>query len=245
MQTKIIYEDDTILVVYKPAGLATQSARVTQTDVVSELNNYLAGQNKKGKPFLGLVHRLDQPVEGLLVFAKNKKATADLSAHFVDENKRCKKTYMAVVCFEDAANTNKTEQRQTDSPKKEPIVLTDYLVKDIRTKLAKIVAKDTPQAKKAVLSYEILSQKGNLALLKIHLKTGRFHQIRAQLSHAGMPILGDLKYGTKNSKEISQKNHVQTVALCACELSFVHPQTKKTVTYKTTPQNRIFEVFNS
>lgn len=243
MQTKIIYEDSAIIVIYKPAGLAAQSAHIAKPDVMSELNNYLAEKSGKSQPCLRLIHRLDQPVEGLLVFAKNEKSAADLSAQLSGENKNFQKTYKAVVYLEHLSE--KAKENQAAASPKAPIMLTDYLIKDGRAKLAKIVPKNTPRAKKAVLSYEVLAKKEGLALLAVHLHTGRFHQIRAQLSHAGMPILGDLKYGTENSKQVSQKNDVQTVALCACELGFVHPQTKKPITYKVTPQNRIFEVFNS
>lgn len=247
MQTKIIYEDSAIIVAYKPAGLATQSAHITAPDTVSELNNYLAGKNAKAQPYLGLVHRLDQPVEGLLVFAKDKKSAADLSIQLSEESKKCQKTYRAVVYLEGAAGEHKRDgvgESRSDFVSEAPVLLTDYLIKDSRAKLAKIVTKDTPQAKKAVLSYEVLAAKERLALVTVHLQTGRFHQIRVQLSNAGMPILGDLKYGTEGSKEASAQNQVRTVALCACGLTFEHPKTGKKMSYRTEPQNKIFHVFN-
>lgn len=251
MQTQIIYEDDTLFVVYKPAGLATQSARVTQADVVSELNNYLAAKNNGKTPYLGLIHRLDQPVEGLLVFAKDKKAAANLSSQLSVENKQCEKAYRAVVYLD---KKDGTETGQTEPLKKENLtgrekasadgfrVLTDYLVKDSRVNLAKVVSKDTAQAKKAVLSYRVLKVIEDLALVEIRLQTGRFHQIRAQLSHAGMPLLGDQKYGSEVSSLKSQHLQVKTVALCANRLTFVHPKTNKTLSYKIEPRNPVFEI---
>ena len=221
MKTKIIYEDDTILVINKPAGLATQSAKITQPDVVSELTNYLAAKTGKSQPYLGLVHRLDQPVEGLLVFAKTKQAAAILSKQLTGEDKSCKKCYLAIVCFEE------------NMPKEQ--TLTDYMIKDNKTSTSKIVAKNTPQAKKAVLTYQVLSTKEAYACVKITLQTGRFHQIRVQMAHAGMPLLGDLKYGTEQSKALSAGLQIKTVALCASELTFTHPKTKKSMKIETLP----------
>lgn len=251
MRTEIIYEDDTLLVVYKPAGLASQSARVTQPDVVSELNNYLAIKNNKKVPYIGVVHRLDQPVEGLLVFARNKKAAAELSNQLSPDNKLCEKHYTAVVYLEkkgfDVIAGNK-EQNTADihdasiETTQAFTVLTDYMVKDAGTNLARIVTKDTPQAKKAVLSYRLSKVKGQLALVEIKLKTGRFHQIRAQLSHAGMPILGDVKYGTDASKKQSAQLQVTSAALCADKLQFLHPDSKKVMSYEIKPHNPAFSI---
>lgn len=251
MQTQIIYEDDTLLVIYKPAGLATQSARVTQADVVSELNNYLAAKNNGKTPYLGLIHRLDQPVEGLLVFAKDKKSAANLSNQLSAENKSCEKVYKAVVHLETKKSTgiggnepinvaDITDTKNDISGRF--IVLTDYLIKDARTNLAKIVSKDTPRAKKAVLSYRILKVTEDLALVEVKLQTGRFHQIRAQLAHGGMPLLGDQKYGSEASALRSQQLQVRTVALCADRLTFVHPKTNKTVSYEIKPRNPVFGI---
>ena len=238
MQTQIIYEDNNIIVVYKQAGLATQSARVTQADVVSELTKYLAAKTQKA-PYLGLIHRLDQPVEGLLVFAKDKKTAANLSTQLGGDSKTCQKIYYAVVHLE-STETNAGAKNNSES---EPVQLTDYLIKDAKTNLAKVVSKDTPQAKKAVLEYQILEIKEDIALVKIMLKTGRFHQIRVQLSNAKMPLLGDLKYGTEASRKASLDRDVKTVALCAGKLSFIHPQTHKIAAFSARPHNPIFGIF--
>lgn len=223
MRTRIVYEDTEIVVVQKPAGIAVQTAQVGRLDVVSELKNYL-GKN----PYLGVIHRLDQPVEGLLVFAKNPKAAAALSAQVTKED-FCKE-YMAVVC---------------GKPKEESGRLVDYLVKE---GMAARVSKEEEGAKRAALCYEqvqsLQREEGNMTLLKIRLETGRFHQIRVQLSHAGYPLLGDMKYGSVFSEDMSAKEDVRHVALCAYRLCFIHPALKKKMEYTITPQGEIFKKFS-
>ena len=226
MQTKIIYEDTHILVAHKPAGLATQSAKVGQTDMVSELKNYLAGQQKKekksGAPYLGIIHRLDQPVEGLLVFTKTKEAAAKLTAQLAGST--LNKKYYAIVC---------------GKPDKEKGELVDYLSKE--GNLARVSNANDKEAKKAVLQYQTLSgtqtEEGeNITLLDIHIDTGRFHQIRAQLSHAGLPILGDSKYGNEQSANISKKLNIRNVALYAYHLELKHPATGKPLEFLIEPE---------
>lgn len=207
MQTKIIFEDNHVLVCYKPAGLATQSGRVGQADVVSELKNYLATL------YLGVVHRLDQPVEGLLVFAKNPKAAAHLTKQLSAGS--LNKQYYARVC-------GKVEPKEGE--------LVDYLIKD--GNLAKVVDAGASGAKKAVLQYKVVSEEQvadgrRVTLLDIHIDTGRFHQIRVQMSHAGWPLLGDSKYGTEESLALSRERKVRNVALCAYRVEFIHPVTGK------------------
>lgn len=251
MRTKILYEDKHIIVVHKPAGIAVQSGRVGQTDVESELKNYLAADsksNQKGKPpYLGVIHRLDQPVEGVLVFAKTPQVAAALNSQLAGDN-FCK-DYFAVVC-------GKPE------PKRQELV--DYIKKE--GSLAKVcpsfgdrmTSGEVPPAcekeagprpkpdepKKAVLSYEVLMSKAvgqeEISLLAVRLKTGRFHQIRAQLSHAGYPLLGDAKYGSERSCALSQDLQVRNVALCAVHLSFRHPVSGKKMEYTVNPEQSIF-----
>ena len=225
MQTKIIYEDTHILVAHKPAGLATQSAKVGQPDMVSELKNYLASQQKKekksGTPYLGIIHRLDQPVEGLLVFAKTKEAAGKLTAQLAGGT--LNKQYYAIVC---------------GKPDKEKGELVDYLRKE--GNLAQVSNANDKEAKKAVLQYQTISgtptEEGEkITLLDIHIDTGRFHQIRAQLSHAGWPILGDSKYGNEQSANISKKLNMRNVALYAYHLELKHPVTGKTLQFLIEP----------
>lgn len=240
MQTQIVYEDEAVLVIRKPAGLATESAGIGQKDVVSELKNYVAKKNPGKMPYLGIVHRLDQPVEGLLVFAKTKKAAEDLTTQL--GKGMLKKEYLAVVCGKVPENTGR---------------LVDYLAKEKGMAVVKNAAdakteKDVdaqtekaagPQAKKAVLTYTKKAETEKFTLLAVQIETGRFHQIRAQLSHAGFPILGDEKYGSEESKELSREKKIRFTALCAASLSFRHPVTGKTMAFTQTPQNPAFADF--
>lgn len=240
MQTQIVYEDEAVLVIRKPAGLATESAGIGQKDVVSELKNYVAKKNPGKMPYLGIVHRLDQPVEGLLVFAKTKKAAENLTAQLGKGT--LKKEYLAVVCGKVPENTGR---------------LVDYLAKEKGMAVVKNAAdakteKDVdaqagkaadPQAKKAVLTYTKKAETEKFTLLAVQIETGRFHQIRAQLSHAGFPILGDEKYGSEESKELSREKKIRFTALCAASLSFRHPVTGKTMAFTQTPQNPAFADF--
>lgn len=239
MQKNVIFEDEDIIVVYKPAGIATQTARIGQQDMVSELKNYLAMKPEykgKGEPYLGVVHRLDQPVSGLLIFAKNRQAAAELSRQLTDG--RMRKYYYAVIY---------------GSPKKEQESLEDYLYKEEKTNQSLIVEESFPKAKKAILNYKLVktlaafdeasSQAGEVSLMEIELVTGRHHQIRAQMSHADMPLLGDSKYGHQKSKDLSQKAGCRNVALCAYKLIFDHPVTKEKKIFVKQPEGAIFFPF--
>ena len=224
MKTQIIYEDKDILVCHKPAGLAVENAAIGRMDMVSELKNYMKSA------YLGVVHRLDQPVEGLLVFAKNQKAAAHLSKQL--QQNTLNKEYFAVVCG------------QPDSAQGR---LVDYLTKDSKTRMAKVVDKENAEGKEAILEYEVLEtiQRDDveLSLLKIQIQTGRFHQIRAQLSNAGTPILGDQKYGNEVSDKVSLTTGTKNVALCACSLNFKHPVTGKNISFEITPDAGAFGLF--
>lgn len=248
MQTQIVYEDEAVLVIRKPAGLATESAGIGQKDVVSELKNYVAKKNPGKMPYLGIVHRLDQPVEGLLVFAKTKKAAENLTAQLGKGT--LKKEYLAVVCGKVPENTGRLVDylakekgmavvKNAADAKTEKDV--DAQVKDAADAQVKQAA--DPQAKKAVLTYTKKAETGRLTLLAVQIETGRFHQIRAQLSHAGFPILGDEKYGSEESKELSREKKIRFTALCAASLSFRHPVTGKTMAFTQTPQNPAFADF--
>ena len=216
----IIYEDAAVLVVRKPAGLAVQTKRLGQKDLESMLKNHLVQNGKQ--PYIGIIHRLDQPVEGILVFAKTTKAAAALSAQAAEKTKGMKKEYLAIVC-------GKPEQEQG--------TLRNWLKKDGKTNLSSVVTKGTSDAKEAILDYEVLGYKEdvNRALIRIHLKTGRHHQIRVQMAHAGMPLYGDSKY---NPNPVGG-----TVALCAYRLTFVHPVSGKYMTFSCEPKNSAFAGF--
>lgn len=235
MNIKILYEDRDLLVIYKPGGMATQTGAVGRPDVVSELRNYLKreerlspgkdGQGgiktcrKEAAPYLGIVHRLDQPVEGLLVFAKNPRAASILSKQLQEGG--LNKHYYAAVW---------------GKPEAEEGELADYLYKNAENRAEVVTGRQEqyPLAKFAKLRYRTLrtvpeempggtEMPVQYSLLQIEIETGRFHQIRAQMAHAGMPLLGDLKYGTEDSIAFSQNMKVKNVALCAYRLSFRYP----------------------
>jgi len=216
----IIYEDEQVLVVQKPAGVAVQTKRLGQKDLESMLKNHLSRTGKQ--PYIGMIHRLDQPVEGVLVFAKTPKAAAALSAQAAEKSKGMKKEYLAVVC---------------GKPVKCQGILRDWLKKDGKTNLSSVAAKGAADAKEAILDYEVLEyrEEWNRALVRITLKTGRHHQIRVQMAHAGMPLYGDSKYNPNTTGG--------TVALCAYRLTFVHPGTGKCMTFACAPKNPAFKGF--
>lgn len=232
MRTEILYEDNSILVIRKPAGLAVQSARIGQPDVVSELKSYLAKQagGRRGEPYLAVIHRLDQPVEGVLVFAREKKAAATLTKQLSEGS--LNKQYYAVLCgYPDCQEGD----------------LVDYLRKE--GNMATAVTgreREFPDAKSARLHYRILEkidQPASLALADVCIETGRFHQIRVQFAHAGWPLLGDTKYGSSSGTQAAGAAY-RGVALCAYFLEFTHPGTRKKMTFRVRPQNPAFEKFN-
>ena len=204
MQPAIIYEDEDIIVCKKPAGVATQTRRIGQADMESLLKNYRASKGEL--PYIGVVHRLDQPVEGIMVFAKNKEAAADLSRQI--KTKLADKYYYAM----------------TDGvPEKKKGTLEDELLQNGKTNTSEVVERGTPQAKHASLSYEVVEQDGKHAVLRIKLDTGRHHQIRTQLAHIGCPIKGDLKYGAPRS------NPDGGISLLSHRVTFVHPVSKQPI----------------
>jgi len=226
MQCEIVYEDQEILVIHKPSGLATQSAGVGQMDVVSELKAYLSRQmdkQEKKPPYLGIIHRLDQPVEGLLVFAKTTSSAAALTKQL--GSGELNKQYLAVVL----------------GRPDEDACLTDYLRKDKdRAQVVTEQQEKYPDAKVATLRYKVLKTAESflhteISLLRVQIETGRFHQIRAQLSHAGYPILGDRKYAVSQSMELSKALQIQSVLLCADKLQIIHPGNRKKMEWTISP----------
>lgn len=218
----ILYEDNDIIICHKRAGIPVQSKDVFTTDIESMLKNYLAQTTGNRDPYLAVVHRLDQPVEGVMVFAKKKAAAASLSGQITEH--KVDKYYFAVVegIFSNSKGT-----------------LSDYLLKDGKTNTSRVVNAAEPGGKEAVLEYEVLETRKDKQLLKIHLLTGRHHQIRVQLSHAGHPIVEDTKY---NPLYQNKKGKFQT-ALCSYCIGFLHPGTKKYVTYQIQPSGKIFHEF--
>ena len=221
MEIDILYEDGQLLVCRKPAGVPVQSGKVGQKDMVSILRNYRNG--KEGDTYIGLVHRLDQPVQGVMVFAKTKMAAAELSRQITDG--RVRKQYLAVIC---------------GKPIKKQGVLVDYLLKDARTNTSSIVPEGTKGAKRAELRYRIIAETPGYALAEIELLTGRHHQIRVQMAGAGMPLAGDRKYNLSDAGQTEKY-----VTLAAHRLSFEHPVLKKEICFEGKPEGAIFKKFES
>ncbi len=216
MRSKIIYEDKDIIVIDKPAGMAVQSASAFSVDVESELKSYMV--KKTGNPDIYVVHRLDQPVSGLLVFAKNKNAAAKLSKAAAGDG-MCK-IYHA---------------RLYGVPTQKEGELVDYLKADKKAGISKVVSSRDSRdkdVKEARLKYKVLETAGDCeSLVEVTLETGRFHQIRVQMANMNHPILGDQKYGNEASKAYSEEKEIKDICLRAVSLTFVHPTSGKTVTF--------------
>lgn len=218
MNTEIIYEDNSIIVCRKNAGFPVQTKRLGQMDMENELKNYLKSKGVS-HPYVGIVHRLDQPVEGVMVVAKSEKAAAYLSKQVSEasQDKVMKKIYEAKVIGQ---------------VEKESAELVNYLVKDSRSNTSKVVNdKNIKDAKKAILKYELKECDGKTSILKIELMTGRHHQIRVQLSAMGHPIIGDTKYGNASSESFNKENNIRKLHLKAVSLSFLHPESHELVTF--------------
>lgn len=244
----ILYEDMHLLVYDKPAGVPVQSAKIGVKDCESILKTYLHEKNPgKGEPYLGMIHRLDQPVEGLLVFAKTPAAAADLSRQNAEGKMR--KEYLAVRRAVDKPVENSArylqlcgkEARFVDNPVDKWTEQVDFLRKNARENRSEIVSSKTPGAKKAVLFYQVLKSAEGLQLLEIRLKTGRHHQIRVQMAGLGTPLLGDRKYGTEKDGVDNVDNFYP--ALCAYHLEFIHPKTGKPMSFTRLPENPAFQTF--
>lgn len=246
---KVLYEDDEILVVIKPAGVESQAAKRFAPDMVSEVKKHLV-INKSctpGKePYVGVIHRLDKPVSGVMVYAKTKRAAAALSEQV--QSHKMKKIYTAVV---HGRPVNAVDN------------YVDYMVKTPDGNYSQVVDKGITGAKKAELSYEVLKTIDGkaaglpgteLSLLKVALKTGRHHQIRVQMAYHGTPLYGDMKYGMPEENSVKEDpgaakaqavGRREPVALCASALTFFHPVTKKEMTFEMEPTGSIFQLFET
>jgi len=214
----ILYEDRDIIVCEKTAGIPVQTAKIGTPDMVSILKNYRKENEQiQGEPYLGLVHRLDQPVEGLIVFAKHKQAAAELSKQ---QMKKCYQALVQGILIEEDGH------------------LIDYLLKDGKTNTSKIVKEGTKGAKRAELYYRVSARSEEATLLEIRLITGRHHQIRVQLAGMGFPLFGERKY---NQAEITKQ--ISELALCASRLSFLHPKTRQEMLFEIEPKGAIFRQF--
>ena len=211
---KILYEDNHIIVVEKKPNIPSQSDKTGDIDMLTLVKNYIKEKyNKPGNVYIGLVHRLDRPVGGIMIFARTSKSASRLSNQV--REKIFKKKYLAVV-------DGKFEKNQG--------TLEDYLYKDERHNMSKVVKKEKKNAKLAKLDYKVLKYNPvkDLSLVEVNLHTGRHHQIRVQLSNFGHSIFGDQKYGTRGKGK--------QIALWAYELTIVHPVTKEEMTFKDYPE---------
>ena len=217
---KVIYEDNHIIVVEKTPNIASQADKTGDIDMLTMVKQYIKEKyNKPGDVFLGVVHRLDRPTTGIVVFAKTSKALTRLNETF--KNRETQKTYWAVV---------------KNCPPKEKDTLVHFLKRNTKNNTSKAHSKEVPESKKASLSYQIIKKLDNYFVLEIDLHTGRHHQIRAQLQAIGCPIKGDLKYGFDRS------NPDGGIHLHARKLILTHPVSKEIITFNAeVPKNIIWQ----
>ena len=223
-ELNVVYEDNHIIVVVKPQNVPTQEDESKDKDLLTMVKEYIkVKENKPGNVYVGLVHRLDRPTGGIMVFAKTSKSASRLTQemHTGDFKKR----YLAVV---------------VGKPREKRAKLVNYLLKNARTNTVQVVPELTTNAKRAELDYVVLDDNEKVSLVEVNLATGRSHQIRVQLKNIGCPIYGDVKYGGDKLA----KGH--NLALWAYELKFVHPTTKENMTFKCYPPEEIipWSVFN-
>ena len=219
----VLYEDNHIIVVNKRSGEIVQGDKTGDTPLSNILKDYLKEKhNKPGNVFLGVVHRLDRPVTGVVLFAKTSKALPRLNKLFA-EHEKVRKTYWAIVA---------------NKPPQESGILTHWLTRNEKTNTAKAYNREVPNSKKAVLDYRLIGASERYFLLEIQLHTGRHHQIRCQLSKIGCPIKGDLKYGAPRS------NPDGSICLHARKLEFEHPVSHETISITApVPQDALWRAF--
>lgn len=216
----VVYEDNHIIIVNKQSGEIVQGDKTGDTPLSDIVKQYIKDKyNKPGNVFLGVVHRLDRPVSGLVVFAKTSKALSRLNEMFRTGDVH--KTYWAIV------------KKNNIAPE---ATLTDWLTRNERQNKSYAHNREVPGAKKAVLSYKVRSMSDNYMLLEVRLMTGRHHQIRCQLAHMGCPIKGDLKYGSPRS------NPDGSISLMSRRVEFVHPVSKETIAVEApVPDDRLWQ----
>lgn len=249
---QVIFEDEYLLVVWKPVGIESQSSRGFGADMVSEVRKHIFKTSKKqGEPYVGVIHRLDKPVSGVMVYAKDKKTAGALSLQVTE--RKMQKKYLAVLCGRPESNEE---------------TFVDYLKKDEAGNVSGIVARGTEGAKRAELICRVVGFRtdpvwGELTLAEIELKTGRHHQIRVQMAGHGLPLWGDGKYNLmfggsamqmpesastlaqngKNEETNRRRGGQPQIALSSFSLSFIHPALGRRVSFEHLPSAEIFRNF--
>lgn len=228
MQLQILFEDNHLIAVNKPAGYLSQGDQTGDVSMVDAVKAYIKQRyNKPGDVYLGLIHRLDRPVSGVLLFARTSKALTRMNNLFRD--RKVAKTYWAIV---------------GEQPKQTAAKLVGYIYKDTKKNKSKLLPKADSNrhqgAKKAVLHYSLIGRLGNAVLLEVKPETGRPHQIRVQLSHNGTPIRGDIKYG------FPQPNEDGNIHLHSRSLAFEHPVKKEAIEIVAPipMQDQVWAMFN-
>lgn len=236
----ILYEDSELIVVNKPIGIESQSSKGFAADMVSEIKRHIHNSSTvDGEPYVGVIHRLDKPVSGVMVYAKTKHAAAAMSKQVAEGN--LNKKYLAVACGKPVDKVDN---------------FVDYMLKDGKTNTSRIVDKWINGGKRAELRFRTLEENvvepyGVLSLLEVELLTGRHHQIRVQMAGHGLPLWGDHKYNPVFGGQCvpagqafpEGKPMTGTVALSAWELSFTHPSAGKRMTFTQKPEGKIFQNF--
>jgi 23S rRNA pseudouridine1911/1915/1917 synthase len=215
MTLEVLYEDNHVIVCYKPAGVLSQADNTGDIDMLTLVKDYLKKRyNKEGNVFVGLVHRLDRMTSGVMVFGKTSKGAMRLSNDIASGN--FFKEYLA-VCEGNIEDYDET-------------TLIDYLEKDEKNNKSFI----SKNGKEAILTYRVITNKNNKSLVRVKLKTGRHHQIRVQMSNIGHPLYGDIKYGSP---------HKDNLALQAYKLSFYQPVTRELLTFQKINYSGVFAIF--
>lgn len=238
IDVKILYEDADIIVCVKPPGMPSQPERSSAMDLVSWLKNYRRmkeqsgrdgagkGRGGTGSPYIGVVHRLDRPVGGVMVYAKNPKAAGELSRQF--SSHQTEKIYLALLTGRLPEASGKLE---------------NFLQKDGRTNTSSVVEKG---GKKASLTYRELEEKRGLSLVELRLQTGRHHQIRVQTAWAGAGIYGDMKYNPEHTKNWNEKEGIGSgkpeLCLFSCCLAFSHPVSRRKMRFKVLPEQKMMAI---
>lgn len=220
---EVVYEDNHLIIVSKATGEIVQGDKTGDTPLSETVKQYIKeAYAKPGNVFLGVVHRLDRPVSGLVLFARTSKALPRLNKMFAGSEVH--KTYWAIV---------------KERPPKESDTLTHWIVRNEKQNKSYAYDREVPNSKKAVLDYKVIARSDNYYLLEVNLHTGRHHQIRCQLAKIGCPIKGDLKYGSKRS------NPDGSISLLSRRMEFVHPVSKKEIAVEAPlPNDNLWKSFN-